>query len=44
MLWELYCRGSVELRRKIELVAVPHEQRPAKTGPPPVDGRAFPGT
>lgn len=38
MLWELYCRGSAELRRKIEVVAVPREKRPAKAGPPPVDG------
>ncbi len=38
VLWELYCRGSAELRRKIEIVAVPREKRPAKAGPPPVDG------
>ena len=38
MLWELYVRGSAELRRKIEVVAVPREKRPAKAGPPPIDG------
>lgn len=38
MLWELYVRGNTELRRKIEVVAVPREKRPAKAGPPPVDG------
>ncbi len=38
MLWELYCRGSADLRRRIEVVAVPRERRLAKAGPPPVDG------
>ncbi|HPA50360.1 MAG TPA: hypothetical protein PLP50_02050 [Thermoanaerobaculia bacterium] len=38
MLWELYVRGSEDLRRRIETVALPVGERPKKVAPPPVDG------
>lgn len=40
MLRELYARGSADLRRRIEAVAVPRSERPPKAGTPPVDGVA----